>query len=176
MAGASDPWWQDWLKFLPGWLAFIATSYTLVRAALNRRHQSSIGPEADAVRERLTTCRRLFGDVVAQGRRSDWFLSEERRDVGESLRDLAVRRKDRHLRAAMETVAETSDRTFALAPSPAGPRVRYMDQEPTPRERQRSAEDQQRFAEQADIARDGVQHVSAALARLNKLERRTTGR
>ncbi|MFD7063512.1 hypothetical protein [Streptomyces sp. NPDC059906] len=176
MAGTGDPWWLNWIKFLPGWLAFIATSYTLMRTALNRRHHLSIGPEADAVRERLTECRRLFGDIVAQGRRSDWFLGEERRDVGESLRDLAVRREDQRLRAAMETVAETWDKAFVLAPPPSGPWVRYSDQEPTPKERERSAEDQRRFAAQADIARDGVQHVSAALSRLNRLERRTTGR
>ncbi|MFD3503733.1 hypothetical protein [Streptomyces sp. NPDC058678] len=176
MASTGDPWWQDWLKFVPGWLAFLATIYALVRAGINRRHHLSIGPDADAVREQLTECRRLFGEVVATGRRSDWFLKDERRDIAERLRDLAVRRTDRQLRAALETVAETWDKSFAMAPGTTGTIGRWSDQEPTPRERQRRAEEQQRFEEQADVAREGVQHVSAALARLNELERHTTGR
>lgn len=171
-----DPWWQDWPKFVPGWLAFLATAYTLGRAWLNRRRQLSIGADADVVREQLTASRRFFGDIVTGGRRSDWFLSEERREIAETLRDLAVRRTDMPLRAAMEAVATTWDKTFAFAPPPSGPRVRYSDQEPTAQERQKSAEEQRRFGEQAEVARDGVQQVSVALDRLNELERRTTGR
>lgn len=176
MAGTGDPWWQDWPKFVPGWLAFLATIYALGRAWINRRHHLSIGPDADAVREQLTECRRLFGDIVAKGRRSDWFLKDERRDTAEHLRDLAARRTDRQLRAALETVAETWDKAFARAPGVTGTIGRWSDQEPTPGERQRRAEEQQRFGEQADLAREGVQQVSVALARLNKLEQRTTGR
>ncbi|TFE49006.1 hypothetical protein E3E14_16710 [Streptomyces sp. ICN441] len=170
------PWWQDWPKFVPGWLAFVATVYTLIRASLNRRHQLSIGPEADAVREQLTLARRLFGDIVAEGRRSDWFLGEERRDTAESLRDLAARRTDGTLRSAIEAVATTWDEAFARAPGAQGPMILWTDQEPTPAERQRSADDQRRFGEQAEVAREGVRQVSVALDRLNKLERRTTGR
>lgn len=177
MAGsAGAPWWQDWPKFVPGWLAFLATSYTLIRAGLNRRHHLSIGPEADAVREQLTVCRRLFGDIVAEGRRTDWFLNDERKGTAETLRDLAVRRTDSSLRSAMEAVATTWDAAFAKAPAARGPMLMYSDQEPTPAERKRKADDQRQFGEQAEVAREGVRQVSAAMDRLNKLERRTTGR
>lgn len=172
----SAHWWSDWPKFLPGYLAFGATVVTQTQAYVGRRHRRRLGPADTEVRAQLTTARSLFEDMVNRGRRTDWFMDDERRETARKLRDLAERRADRKLTSSLNAVADAWDAAFGSAPGTLGPSFRWMGDEPTPQERERQAADQAAFERQTEIARGGLDHVKTALARLNVLERRTTGR
>ncbi|GAA4016116.1 hypothetical protein [Streptomyces plumbiresistens] len=176
MTLAASSFWDDWPKFVPGWLAFVATVGTWIYKAWTRRHKVALGAADDELREALEAARIRFEDIIAEGRRADWFMDEERRETARRIRDLADRRKDETLRAELTKVADAWDEAFALAPGAAGPRVRWMDQPSTPQERAESARVQEQFGKEADVSRTALEHIKAALTRLNELERRTLGR
>lgn len=176
MTLAASSWWDDWLKFTPGWLAFIATVGTWIYKGWTRRHTVALGADDDKLREALEAARTRFEDIIAEGRRANWFMDEERRETARRIRDLSERRKDETLRAELAKVADAWDETFALAPGAGGPWVRFMDQPSTPQERAESARVQVQFGKEADVARTALEHITTALARLNELERRTLGR
>ncbi|WP_405581469.1 hypothetical protein [Streptomyces sp. NBC_01092] len=176
MTLAASSFWDDWPKFVPGWLAFVATVGTWIYKAWTRRHTVALGAADDELREALEAARTRFEDIIAQGRRADWFMDEKRRETARKIRDLSERRKDEALRVELTKVADAWDETFALAPGAGGPWVRFMDQPSTPQERAESARVQAQFGKEADVARTALEHITTALTRLNELERKTLGR
>ncbi|WP_055491025.1 hypothetical protein [Streptomyces sp. TP-A0356] len=176
MTLAAASWWTDWPKFLPGWLAFAWTLGTGARKVWLRSHKVALGAADNELREALKTARTLFEDITSQGRRTvDWFQAAERRETSRTIRDLADRRKDRILCQELKAVADAWDKAFAVAPP-----MRVSDWFPnanlSPQVRQERESDQQRFAEQVSFTQTGLDHLTAALGRLNELERRTLGR
>ncbi|WLW55571.1 hypothetical protein [Streptomyces sp. YU58] len=176
MTLAASSWWDDWLKFVPGWLAFLWAVGTALRKLWLRRHKTALGPDDEAVREALTTARTLFTDIIAKGGfHSKWFQAEERRDTGQRLRDLAARRDDEELRTAMTSVAKSWDDAFANSPPPRA-LVAWTGAPQDPRDRKMRQEDTKTRARQVESAREGIKCVEIALKRLNKLEHRIFGR
>ncbi|MFF3204556.1 hypothetical protein [Streptomyces sp. NPDC002962] len=173
---AADPWWADWPKFLPGWFAFLWVVGAAVRKVWLRRQKLALGAADDELRNALTAARSSFEDIITQGRRAPWFEADERRETARSIRDLADRRSDQALRGVLAKVADAWDEAFARAPGAAKPRIRVMGQPSSPEERAESARIQRQFGMEADAARAGLEHIKAALVRLNELERRTHGR
>ncbi|MFJ3772467.1 hypothetical protein ACIPX0_12305 [Streptomyces sp. NPDC090075] len=177
---AASSGWDDWLKWLPGWLAFAWAVgngiYLGVRKVLDHRNKLALGAADDELREALTTARARFEDIIAQGRRADWFSAEERRETGRKIEDLIGRRTDQVLRDELALIVKAWDQAAARAPGASGPWVRFTDQPSTPSERAESARVQDLFGKEADEAREGLDHIKAALVRLDELERRTHGR
>ncbi|MFJ6895652.1 hypothetical protein [Streptomyces hokutonensis] len=177
---AATHWWDDWLKFTPGWLAFAWAFgngiWLGIRKWRDRTAKLALGAAADELREALITARTRFEDIVAAGRRADWFTAEERRETGRTIEDLIGRRTDQTLREHLTEVAQAWDQAFAHAPGAAGPMFRWSDHVTTPQEREESARVQTQFGKEADVARTGLQHIKAALTRLDELERKTHGR
>jgi hypothetical protein len=175
-AATETHWYDDWPKFLPGWLAFLWVVGTAVRKVWLRLQKKAIGPDDDVVREALTTARTLFQDIVAKGGfDATWFQAEERRDIGQKLQDLAERRDDDELRVAMTNVAECWDDAFANSP-PRGVMVAWAGEPEHPDDRKRRQENTETRGRQVESARTGITCVAVALRRLNKLERRIFGR
>ncbi|MFE2823590.1 hypothetical protein [Streptomyces sp. NPDC059271] len=174
-AVTADPWWADWPKFLPGWLAFVWTLGLGARKVWVRRHHVALGPAADELRDALETARTRFEDIIsAGGRRADWFEDEERRDTDRKIEGLADRLKDAKLSTALTGVIAAWRSAFGHSPPPrviAG----YVDSYPTGPEGEQAA-DEARFALQIQAAQAGESDVRSALRRLNELERRTVGR
>jgi hypothetical protein len=176
MTLAASSWWGDWPKFLPGWLAFMATLGTLLYKAWTRRYVVALGPDGMAVREALTTARSLFGEIIDErGCDASWFLAEERRDTGQRLKDLSQRRDDPELRQAMVSVAQAWGDASGSAP-PSRVMMAYADMPETPQEQRRRQRYAAARARQVDVAREGIERVETALKRLNKLERKIFGR
>ncbi|MFI8529054.1 hypothetical protein ACIGMX_02205 [Streptomyces aquilus] len=174
---AENPsWWDEWGKFLPGWLAFLWVVGTAVRKVWLRQQKLALGAADDELRDALIAARSSFEDIIAKGRRAPWFEADERRETARRIRDLAERRKDEALRAELSKVAAAWDEAFAHAPGAARPRIRVMGQPSSPQERAESARVQAQFGKEAEAARPGLEHVKSALARLNELERKTHGR
>lgn len=171
----SAHWWSDWPKFLPGYLAFGATVYTQGQAIIVRRHRRRLGPADAAVREHLTTTRSLLEDIIHQGRLSNWYLADERRETARKLRDLAERRADARLTSSLTAIADAWDKAFASAPPPSI-YFGWAGNVPTPQELAKEAEEQAQYERQAEAAREGLEQVKTAFDRLNDLEHRTTGR
>ncbi|MGW1063344.1 hypothetical protein ACWD4F_02305 [Streptomyces aureus] len=175
-AATEAHWWDDWLKFTPGWLAFLWTVGLGGKKVYQRRHTVALGAADKELREALETARSRFEDIVHEGRRAPWFTDDERRETARRIRDLADRRKDEALRAQLTKVADAWDEAFALAPGAGGPWIRFTDQPSTPQERAESARVQTQFGKEADVARTALEHIKTALDRLNVLERKTLGR
>ncbi|MET7738906.1 hypothetical protein [Streptomyces sp. NPDC005385] len=167
----------DYAKFLPGWLAFL---WVIGNAAWKglwvRHHRLALGAADDELREALTATRSALEDITSKGgRRANWFEDPERRETDRKLKDLAGRRKDRSLRAELEAIGVAWREAFGKAP-PHRILASFAEAEPTLREIQQQAEDEARFLDQIESARAGLDHVEAALQRLNELEFRTHGR
>jgi hypothetical protein len=184
----------DWLKFLPGWLAFAVAAWTLTDKWRIRRHKVALGPDDAAVREALMTARSLFNEIIVMhGDSSPYDKGLTQRIV-----DLAARRDDAILTAALTDVVKAWSETAALSIDPRlevdvsmvlRPELRMPGLQPpepvVPMGESRSARKrrlevqktaQETLAKQVDAAWSGKEHVEKALARLNKLERRTHGR
>lgn len=175
-AAAESHWWDDWLKFTPGWLAFLWTLGMGARKLWLRRHKVALGAADDALREALIVTRKRFEDITSNGGRTvDWFQEDERRETARTIRDLAERRKDRILVRELTAVAEAWDKAFAPAP-PQRMSHWFPNSHLDPKVRQEQESDQQRSAEQIASAHNGLDHLKAAVDRLNKLERRNIGR
>ncbi|MGW9598848.1 hypothetical protein ACWHBW_15760 [Streptomyces albidoflavus] len=171
----TSAWWADWPKFLPGWLAFAATAYGLIRMWLTRRHRLALGGDPEDLRAQLVAARRMFMEMRTKGRKADWFAKHEHQDLGQSLQDHADRRTDKELTSAVNDVAEAWNTARSLAP-PSRARV-YAAGVPSPEHYKiQDREDRQHMTEQAEAAEQGAVRAEAALRRLNILERRTTGR
>ncbi|MFD3827119.1 hypothetical protein [Streptomyces sp. NPDC058625] len=100
--------WSDWLKFVPGWLAFLATVATWVQNARARKHSLAIGPDHNELRQVLTTAREQFDELgKEEPRRSEWFDAEVRRGLSTALDDQAARRGDETLKDYIRVVART---------------------------------------------------------------------
>ncbi|WP_030609705.1 hypothetical protein [Streptomyces fulvoviolaceus] len=177
----------DWLKFTPGWLAFLwAVGNGVWKGWWVRRHHLALGPEAEELRTQLTEFRALLEEVASGGVRSDWFMHKDRREAARALRDSAERRGDAALKLAMTRVADTWDRIFALAPPPRVMfRYAYDVRETrsgastVARRREealRDAGDIERVQKMAALAHEALLDVQTALSRLVELERRTVGR
>ncbi|WP_406448963.1 hypothetical protein OH768_00890 [Streptomyces sp. NBC_01622] len=178
IASADPSWWADWLKFTPGWLAFVVTLITGIRKSLNRFHRKALGADDDKLREQLTSTRGLFEEITTRGGlTSSWFLDAERRETARRLRELAERRDDKRLKAALSKVADAWDWAFAAAPPDRWWQSIDLGGHPTtPEERAEEAADQKRCGQQVEVARSGLEEVATARDRLNKLERRNIGR
>ncbi|GAA4671735.1 hypothetical protein GCM10023347_27130 [Streptomyces chumphonensis] len=176
---AADLSWADWLKFVPGWLAFVWTVGAGTRKVWLRRHQLALGPEAEALRRQLTEFRALLDEVTSGLHRSDWFMHEDRREVGRALRDAADRREDQVLKLSLNRLADAWDQIFALAP-PVRARRRFLGGADEVRQHRDSALQDARDIEQVhrmtELAHTAVLDVQSALSRLNELERKTHGR
>ena len=177
---AATHWWDDWLKWTPGWLAFAWAVgngiYLGIRKVLDRRSKLALGAAPDDLRTALITARTRFEDIVAEGRRADWFTAEERRETGRAIEDMIGRRTDEMLREHLTGVVAAWTEAFAQAPGAAGPMVRWSDHVTTPEERAESARVQGQFGKSAEAARMGLADIKGALTRLDELERRTHGR
>ncbi len=179
-AAAESHWWDDWLKFVPGWLAFVITIGTLIHKWWTRRHKVALGLAADDLRAQLIAVRSLLEEVTSGGKESNWFLDEERKEAARKLRDSADRTKDIVLRQHVLEVADAWDHAFALS-SPSRPRVRWLASDGSPADRNKEAEMARvegldRLQKMTDVARDALPAVKEALDRLNALEERTIGR
>ncbi|MFJ8139202.1 hypothetical protein [Streptomyces sp. NPDC096013] len=176
LLSAADPWWADWPKFLPGWLAFAWTLSVGARKVWLRSHKVALGAADDVLREALITTRKRFEDITSNGGRTvDWFQEDERGETARTIRDLAERRKDRILCRELRAVAQAWDKAFAPAP-PMRMSDWFPDAHHDPQVRQEQESDQRRFGEQVTSAHTGLGHLKAALDQLNKLERRNIGR
>lgn len=166
----------DWLKFLPGWLAFAWTLGTGARKVWLRQHHVALGPAADELREALEAARTRFDDIVsAGGRRADWFQDEERRETDRKIEDLAERLTDEKLRTALTGVVAAWRVAFGAAP-PRRIIGGYMENYPTRQDRGEQAAAEKQFAQQVQAAQAGQSDAQSALRRLNELERKTIGR
>ncbi|MEV5976127.1 hypothetical protein [Streptomyces sp. NPDC052114] len=179
VTAAADPWWTDWPKFVPGWLAFVWTLGAGTRKVWLRRHQLALGPEAEEVRKQLTDFRVLLDAVTSGGRRSDWFQHEERRETSRALQDAANRRDDPTLKLSLNRLAEAWAQIFALAPPPRT-KLRFLGGVEEVRQQRESAlqdaRDLELMQQMADLANVAQLDVRTALNRLNELERKTHGR
>jgi hypothetical protein len=164
----------DWLKFLPGWLAFAWTLGLGSRKVWLRRHRLALGPDDTELREALRKARQTFREIEAEGRRKDWF--EERREEVQALIDLSQRRSDVNLRMFLVEVIEAWVDAQQLAPEAARPRMRWTGHQTTARERSHSEREKELFRQQCEKASFGRDRVEWALGRLNDLEYRTFGR
>ncbi|MFD5252575.1 hypothetical protein ACFWM5_06965 [Streptomyces bobili] len=169
----------DWLKFLPGWLAFAWTIGAGGRKVWLRRHQLALGPEAEELRKHLTGFRVLLDEVTSGRHLSDWFMHEDRRETGRALRDAADRRDDEALKLTLTRLAEAWDKIFALAPAPRV-KLRFLGgYEEVKQSREaalRDARDIDQIHQMTELARTAQLDVQSALSRLNELERKTHGR
>ncbi|MGW2169931.1 hypothetical protein ACWC1C_05290 [Streptomyces sp. NPDC001705] len=169
----------DWLKFLPGWLAFAWTLSAGARKVWLRRQHLALGPEAEELRTHLTETRSLLDEVTSGRHRSDWFMHEDRRETARALRDAADRRDDPALKLTLTRLAEAWDAIFALAPAPR-PRLRFLGgYEEVKQQRAtalRDATDLEQLQQMTELAHTAQLDVQSALSRLNELERKTHGR
>jgi hypothetical protein len=175
-AATEAHWWDDWLKFTPGWLAFIATAGTWIYKWSTRRHKLALGPDDDEARKALIAARIRFEEITSNGgMTASWFKDPERREIGRTVRDLAVRRKGAALKQAMEAVAASWDEVL-LWSVPDRPLVHWEGREQTAAERAQFESDKERARQQVDEANRGWRHVETAINRLNELEQKTHGR
>ncbi|MCC5031886.1 hypothetical protein DMH02_001035 [Streptomyces sp. WAC 00631] len=179
VAAAAALWWADWLKFVPGWLAFAWTVGAGIRKVWLRRHQLALGPEAEELRKQLTEFRALLEEVRSGYHRSDWFLHEGRREASRALRDAASRRDDPALKLALNRLATAWDQIFALAPPPRT-KVRFLGGVEEVRQQRNAAlqdaRDIDKIHQMTELAQRAQLDVQSALSRLNELERKTHGR
>jgi uncharacterized membrane protein YccC len=169
----------DWIKFLPGWFAAAVAVWTLVDKVRTRRSKRALGPDDDVLRAHLATIRRLFKDIRQEDRHQDWFTAEERRDVAETLMDLSSRREDRELIEHLHRVVMTWLAAKVHALPERGPRVRWLDSEPTPptpEQRTQAEVEREQIRKQQEAAERGLEAVEEALKRLVRLERDHIGR
>ena len=71
IAVAAEWSWIDWIKFLPGWLAFVATGGTWVWKWRVRKHSLAIGPDPNDLREVLVKAREQFHELGHDRRLKD---------------------------------------------------------------------------------------------------------
>lgn len=175
-AAAADPWWADWPKFLPGWLAFVWTLGLGARKVWVRRHRLAVGPDVDAVREAVTGLRSLCYEIIAkQGCMAQWFKEAGHRDAHLPVVDAAGRVADKELK---EVLARAAGGWMGLARQApvAKARVSIVGAPDPPGVRQQRADETRRRKEQVQGAQLIVLALDTALKRLNELERRTVGR
>ncbi|MET9785405.1 hypothetical protein [Streptomyces canus] len=175
-APPSQSFWQDWPKFVPGWLAFAATVYSVARTGLTRLYRRALGPDDDLVRKQLELARKHFQDIASVGgRREKWFKDDDRRGTAQSLRDLAERRGSKKLKVAIRRVADAWDEVSSLAP-PDRVSMSWAGQEMTQEERSRRAADKDQLGRQVGAASRGIERVTESLSCLDRTERPTIGR
>ncbi|WP_327594041.1 hypothetical protein [Streptomyces chartreusis] len=176
---AADPWWADWPKFVPGWLAFVWTLGAGTRKVWLRRHHLALGPESEELRKQLTEFRALLDEVTSGHPRSDWFMHGDRREISQALRDAAERRDDLALKLSLDRLADAWDQIFALAPPPRT-KLRFLGGVEEVRQQRGSAiqdaRDLECIHQMTELARTAKLDVQSALSRLNELERKTHGR
>ncbi|MCX4558106.1 hypothetical protein OHA02_18090 [Streptomyces phaeochromogenes] len=166
----------DWLKFLPGWLAFAWTVGTGTRKVWLRRHHLALGPSADELREALEAARTHFEDITsAGGRRVDWFQDDERRETDRRIENLRERLQDERLRSELNGIIAAWRSANGHAP-PRRVIGGYIGDYPTPADQQEQREAQAAYGRQVPAAEAGLSHVQSAVRRLNELERKTIGR
>ncbi|GGW45038.1 hypothetical protein CP966_20240 [Streptomyces galilaeus] len=179
VVAAADPWWADWPKFIPGWLAFVWTLGAGARKLWLRRHQLALGPEAEELRKQLTAFRALLDDVASGSHRSDWFMHEDRRETSRALQDAAGRRDDPALKLSLNRLADAWNEVFALAPPPRT-KLRFLGGIEEVRQQRDVASQEARYmeriAQMCELAQTAKIDVQSALSRLNELERKTHGR
>ncbi|MER5798602.1 hypothetical protein [Streptomyces mirabilis] len=179
VTAAAGPWWADWPKFVPGWLAFVWTLGAGARKLWLRRHQLALGPEAEELRTQLTAFRTLLEEVTSGGHRSDWFMHEDRRETSRALRDAAGRRDDPALKLSLNRLADAGKEILALAP-PSRTKLRFLGGVEEVRQQRdaasQDARDMERIAQMSELAHTAQLDVQFALRRLNELERKTHGR
>ncbi|MFF7172723.1 hypothetical protein ACIP8U_21220 [Streptomyces pseudovenezuelae] len=158
----------DWIKFTPGWLAFVISVGTLVHKWWRGRHVRALGPDSDALRTLLADFRTWFAMTLdepvtqTQLQNTDGTTSAHQR-----LNDLIGRRSDEELIKHLERVGEHWAQ-FSAYLMPGSP---YM-QPGTSQRAEWEAERERLWDEQRRISEEGRNEVEAALGRLNKLERK----
>ncbi|TGB03200.1 hypothetical protein [Streptomyces sp. MZ04] len=176
MTLAATSFWDDWLKFTPGWLAFLATAGTWIYKAWVRRHHVALGADPVALRAAVEAARTHFEDITsAGGKRADWFQDEERRDTDRTIEDLRERLSDERLRTGLTGVIAAWRVAFGHAP-PRRILGGYIEDYLTARDRKEAQEDQERYDLQIQAAQAGLSDAQLAVRRLNELERKTIGR
>ncbi|MGW2284936.1 hypothetical protein [Streptomyces phaeochromogenes] len=171
--GASDSaWWDDWLKFVPGWLAFLGTLVSAWRRRVHRKYKLALGPDGVGLRDALTMMRGLFLEVCSGERahRRAWFENASRYGAVFRLADQAQRPGDSILQ---DRVADVTEHWMAA-------KRHALDTDPFQGSGRFSKEQEQVELNNLNLQREqalqGVEAVAAALARMNELESRTHGR
>ncbi|MEV2227000.1 hypothetical protein AB0H69_00255 [Streptomyces phaeochromogenes] len=172
-----DAWYTDWPKFVPGWIALLITLTAGGRRWWVRRHKLAEGPEAQTAREQLKELRAIFEEVVTQrGRESHRFNSQTSRELVRELREIAERRTDKKLRTSVVKSAEALEEVIASAPHELGQWAEWGGDPENPKQQAELNRYEQQMDKQLEAARSGITHTTAAIDRLNKLERLTHGR
>ncbi|GHE92927.1 hypothetical protein E5082_05430 [Streptomyces griseoluteus] len=105
-AATKSHWWDDWLKFVPGWLAFVLTMGTLIHKWWTRRQRLAVGPDVDELRELLVSFRGWFSKPLDLPVTQHWLLKRgQHTDAPQQLRDLMARRSDRTLIGHLDEIA-----------------------------------------------------------------------
>lgn len=164
--------WIEIAKLTPGWLSGVWLVGTAARKAVIRRHRVRIGPAKEA-RELLVSVRSAFRHIAVNRPTKQWFTKDGRDDLEERLSDLIHRVKDRKLQSALGKIAGCWASITDVTPA-SGPfaLVEGTEYRPTPDEQ----DEGRRHQQQRDHASEGMRLVTAALRRLDKLERKTVGR
>ncbi|MET9101356.1 hypothetical protein [Streptomyces antibioticus] len=176
-AATETHWWDDWLKFTPGWLAFL---WVIGNAAWKglwvRRLHLAVGPDGDDLRDAILQLRVGF-EAVIEGRVREWDLNKRHfKDVARHVREHAERRNDRTLKGHLISAAESMDQVVDGDPAELRAWVEWVDEPSTPEEEAEAARFEAQQRSQKEAARRGTDHVTKALTRLADLERRTVGR
>lgn len=128
-----------------------------------RPARNPLGPSPDDARAAVELARLAFDEIVVHGGRdTKFFLNDEWREVGRSLRDNAGRVGDRELKARLEGIADIWDKVFALAP----PGQYVYDLSNLDRDPGRA----RRLQQQSDVGHEGQDECEIALRRLNDLQ------
>lgn len=174
MTSKNAEWWIDAIKYVPGWLAFIATLAAGIGRMIHRRSLRNLGP-ADEVRDALEAARDTFMAVIEQPRWQKWFDAPERRNVETRLGDVLGRVEDRKLGRYIVETADSMAEVCAWAPRQHA-LIAFAEDPPSQADLERRRREREAFDQQSLRAEQGLAEVRHALARLNHLERRTIGR
>lgn len=161
----------DWIKFTPGWLAFVISVGTLVHKWWRGRHARALGPDSDALRALLVDFRTWFGLTLFNPvSRTQLEAIDGTDGAYQRLNDLAARRSDKQLVQYLGNVADQWGEFSGYLL-----RDRPYTQPNSSDQAEWEAEQERVWVKQQLISAQGRDEVSAALRRLNELERRTVG-
>ena len=158
----------DWIKFTPGWLAFVISVGTLVHKWWRGRHARALGPDSDDLRALLADFRTWFRlTLLNPVTRTQLEHIEGTDSAYQRLNDLAARRSDKQLVRHLGNVAEQWGEFSGYLL-----RDRPYTQPNSSDQAEWEAEQERVWREQQLISAQGRDEVDASLRRLNELERK----
>ena len=144
--------------------AFVRGEFRQSKAMMRDRR---LGP-VDDIRKTLVLVRDDFGTMVAiGGNRLDFFMAEDKRQMGQHLRDLAAQVGDKSLQRQIEAVAESWDRVSTSAPPS---RIQaYVAGADNTGNRIQNQRDGKLLEAQTEIAREGADKCTYAIKSVNEI-------